>query len=59
MYLGGDIGKVWLAGVVAMLVLLAGDVFFLLGVPHHVELVFWFIPLFIMNNVALRVIQEE
>lgn len=58
MYLGGDIGKVWLAGVIAMLVLLAGDIFFLLEVPGHVELAFWFIPIFIMNNVALRVIQE-
>ncbi len=58
MYLGGDIGKVWLAGVIAMLVLLMGDIFFLLGVPGHVELAFWLIPLFIMNNVALRVIQE-
>ncbi len=58
-YLGGTIGKAWLAGAIAMSIFLAGDVFFLLGVPGHVELLLWFIPLFIMNNVALKVIEEE
>ncbi len=58
MYLGGDIEKVWIAGLIAMLVLLLGDVFFLLNFPRDVHLVLWFIPLFIMCNVALKVIEE-
>ncbi len=58
MYIGGDIEKIWIAGLVAMVILLLGDVFFLLSFPRDVHLVFWFIPLFIMNNVALKVIEE-
>ena len=58
MYMGGDIEKIWIAGLIAMVVLLLGDVFFLLNFPRNVHLVFWFIPLFIMNNVALKVIEE-
>ncbi len=58
MYLGGDIEKIWVAGLVAMFVLLLGDAFFLFHMPGNVHIVFWFIPIFIMNNVALRVIEE-
>jgi len=58
MYMGGEIEKVWIAGLIAMVVLLLGDVFFLLNFPRDVHLVLWFIPLFIMNNVALKVIEE-
>ena len=58
MYLGGDIEKIWVAGLVAMVILLVGDVFFLFNFPRDVHIVLWFIPLFIMNNVALKVIEE-
>ncbi len=58
MYIGGDIEKVWIAGIVVVMLLIIGDLFFIMDVSVRIYLLLWFLPLFLMNHVALRVIQE-
>jgi len=56
-YMGGEIAREWLFRTVSMMVLIVGDLAFLLDmagkVGFRIELLLWFLPFFVMTNVLV------
>ena len=56
-YMGGDIAKEWLFRTISIMVLIIGDIAFLLDMSRklglRIELLLWFLPFFVMSNVLI------
>gem|GEM_PF-6117405 len=57
MYMGGEIAKEWLFRSVSIIVLIMGDIAYLLNIKStlgfRLELLLWFLPFFLMGNVLI------
>lgn len=57
LYLGGEIAREWLFRTVSIMVLIVGDILYLLDMAGklnlHLELLLWFLPFFVMSNVLI------
>ncbi len=56
-YWGGEIAKAWMLGILALSILLLADILWFMDLRLYFAL--WFLPLLVMNFVALKVILEE